>query len=457
MHRIVRCIAAGAFIAGLAPPASACSCVSSEIFDRPCVAFAGQVVFAGRVLGIEDGVELVGEGEKEYRRTIRHVRFDVEEAFRGLEGRTAEVRTGTGGGDCGFGFEVGQRYLVYANADPSSGFLYTGLCSSTRRLGDAAQDLDFGRQFKGGQTATWILGSAFHRRATADGVGSEPLIGARIRARGPGGASGPTRTDDQGNFELQVVAGGRWVVEAEAGEGVPPVPPVTVEVEKGTCAAIWLEADSLARMEGRIRNLAGDPVAETVVTLRPAGGSDPPPAQQAWTNREGRFAFRRLIPGSYFLVVNDRASAELPPRVFFPGTQDPARAEVLTLEPGEQRDLGDLDLPRGEESAAVRGLIEESRTEPSYRLQVQARSGNEPPFFPKLEDSGAFSFQGIAGRTYRLQACLLGDPVQCGPAVEVVAGSQSLRDRAGLKLPGKAPLPQEEAGEDGPATDPPSP
>ena len=99
--------------------ASACSCVA----DAPlCETYwkAG-VVFSGVVSDIS-AVRL--RGEQHYR---RRVRFRVEQTWRGTA--ATEVYTGLGGGDCGFRFVRGERYLVFA--DIADGRAMTSICSST--------------------------------------------------------------------------------------------------------------------------------------------------------------------------------------------------------------------------------------------------------------------------------------------------------------------------------------
>src|SRR5262245_6983615 len=68
------------------------------------------------------------------------VRFNVEESWKGTLSKEATVFTGQSGGDCGYKFEVGQRYLVYAyrynDAD-----LGTNICQRTANLIEAAEDL----------------------------------------------------------------------------------------------------------------------------------------------------------------------------------------------------------------------------------------------------------------------------------------------------------------------------
>lgn len=51
------------------------------------------------------------------------------------------ISTGLGGGDCGYGFKEGQKYLVYAHAS-SDPVLGTGICSGTRPLESAAGQED---------------------------------------------------------------------------------------------------------------------------------------------------------------------------------------------------------------------------------------------------------------------------------------------------------------------------
>lgn len=121
----------GLFVLLLVPlHVRACDCVNAV---PPCKAFANShAVFAGRVVSISapDG-------------GYRMVTFDVTSAYRGIDGKTAEVRTGLGGGDCGYEFRVGEQYLVYADPQPNTATLYTGICERTRPLSQAKDDLEY--------------------------------------------------------------------------------------------------------------------------------------------------------------------------------------------------------------------------------------------------------------------------------------------------------------------------
>jgi hypothetical protein len=45
--------------------------------------------------------------------------------------------------DCGYDFQVGETYLVYANSDEGSGMLSASSCSRTRRVSEAGDDLAY--------------------------------------------------------------------------------------------------------------------------------------------------------------------------------------------------------------------------------------------------------------------------------------------------------------------------
>ena len=54
--------------------------------------------------------------------------------------------TAGSGPACGYGFKPGERYLVYANRKGTE--LVTGICSRTRPLADATEDLEFFQSFQ---------------------------------------------------------------------------------------------------------------------------------------------------------------------------------------------------------------------------------------------------------------------------------------------------------------------
>lgn len=114
--------------------AQACSCVVGIPLCES--AWTSDVVFSGEVLS----VERVSNPTQDLFSSVR-VRFQVIESWRGDVSGILEVKTGLGGGDCGYAFVRGMKYLVYAHS--RGGALSTGICSRTRPLSQAAEDLGY--------------------------------------------------------------------------------------------------------------------------------------------------------------------------------------------------------------------------------------------------------------------------------------------------------------------------
>jgi hypothetical protein len=60
------------------------------------------------------------------------VSLEILHSYRGDQRKPMRLSTGLGGGDCGFDFEVGKQYLVYAFKD-EAGELSTNICTRTTR------------------------------------------------------------------------------------------------------------------------------------------------------------------------------------------------------------------------------------------------------------------------------------------------------------------------------------
>ena len=114
---------------GSGTPASAQICDCPEWLPVADEFARSAAVFSGRVLGIE-----VLEAEK-------LVLFERYDCWKGANDTIIEVLTPRDGALCGYGFQSGVEYLVYATAEGSIGSLYTYLCTRTRPLGAAAADL----------------------------------------------------------------------------------------------------------------------------------------------------------------------------------------------------------------------------------------------------------------------------------------------------------------------------
>lgn len=133
MKRLILSLCFVATFVLVAEVAFACTCVPprspAEERERAAAVFSGKVLQIKRHKSAEDifgGVEVV---------------FRVDKAWKGARNRTVSVFTSSQSAACGYSFSKGHTYLVYASAN-SGGRLSTSICSRTKRLKDAREDLD---------------------------------------------------------------------------------------------------------------------------------------------------------------------------------------------------------------------------------------------------------------------------------------------------------------------------
>ena len=74
--------------------------------------------------------------------SVRIVRMRVRDVLSGIPPGQSEIEivTGYGGGDCGYAFQTGMDYVVYAYLD-AQGRLATSICSRTRQLDQAGDSV----------------------------------------------------------------------------------------------------------------------------------------------------------------------------------------------------------------------------------------------------------------------------------------------------------------------------
>lgn len=122
----------------------ACSCVPpSAEFSNDAEKYVAHerdkaaAVFSGKVAGIVQLKNAQGKATGVIR-----VRFTVYKSWKGAETKSVTVRTTNICCICGFPFKIGKEYLVYA-AGSDSKSLSASICSRTKTLDAAAEDLEF--------------------------------------------------------------------------------------------------------------------------------------------------------------------------------------------------------------------------------------------------------------------------------------------------------------------------
>lgn len=184
-------------VAALSFPNTAQACSFAGGVEPPCSAYwKADAVFAGTVAGITDAPPEPGESFKKLL-----LSFTVEQNYRGGEGAEAEVSTITGT-SCDVKFEAGERWLVYANRNRSTGRLEISF--RTRQLGHAEEDLGYIRSLSEKTAESSITGGVYKMSST-------PWEGATIVVEGNGRKYQAT-TDKDGRFKVPALKPGKYVV-----------------------------------------------------------------------------------------------------------------------------------------------------------------------------------------------------------------------------------------------------
>ncbi len=143
--------------------ASACQCTmlpGSQDAERALA--DSEAVFSGEVVKIDPPSPWKSSA------TIETDTFRVSEVWKGPEQRTLEVHTALFGASCGYPFEEGQEYLVYAYTGKQG--LEVDLCNGTQRLTEAETDLEVlgaGKKPTGGEVLS----------DTSGGVSAGAMVG----------------------------------------------------------------------------------------------------------------------------------------------------------------------------------------------------------------------------------------------------------------------------------------
>ncbi len=112
--------------------AYACSCAPPP---TPSVALSqATTVFAGRVTAIDPPGGLFSSSASPVKATVA-----VSQVWKGPVSNSLVVETASANATCGYTFEVGRDYLIYATGAPDR--LQVSLCSRTQLLAGAVEDL----------------------------------------------------------------------------------------------------------------------------------------------------------------------------------------------------------------------------------------------------------------------------------------------------------------------------
>ncbi|HKO60998.1 MAG TPA: carboxypeptidase regulatory-like domain-containing protein [Pyrinomonadaceae bacterium] len=389
-----------------ADESNACSCAGSPL---PCESYwQASAVFLGTVTHSKN----VNSKREEYDFYSRVFHFTIDKGFRGVKGTEVEVSTGSGGGDCGYGFEIGRQYLVYAYKDDNNR-LVTGICSRTRPASQAEPDFAYFRDLSNADPGGTIFGEIKLERHS-DRSKLTPLKDVKVLLTGSNKVY-EAITDENGNYKVTGAEPGSYRVKVELPEGTNVHrSEQEVEVLARGCAqaSFWLEPDT--RVTGKVLDAAGLPAADVLMELVSVSRSGSGSASSVKTDSNGRYEMKLVPPGRYLLgvrIVGSAGATYVPfPQTYYPGVSEESGATVITLSEGQHFKANDLVLPPRFVERQLNGVVVDSSGRPVqgatvWLKEIQYKDA-DMPYRRETDEEGRFSFPVYEGFKYRLNAYL---------------------------------------------------
>jgi hypothetical protein len=363
-------------------PAEACSCAGPS---APCSQYwRVSAVFAGRVEEIRPTSGEPGN---------LAVLFSVERRGRGVSSDAIVVESPAQNGvNCGYTFQVGERYVVYTMETPD-GKLITSMCAGNKRFADAAADLAFLEEVTGPPRGVRVFG---HVRRVEEDLTSFSrrdyggVANARVRVAGEQ-VSRETLTTPTGDYDFRDLPPGTYQVTVTPPPGLalagsplprvqhhPPPRPFTL-TNPSQCMEVWTWPRTDAQITGVLRNIDGSPADEEEIDLiasSSAARSDKQiPHVSVRTGSDGRFTFAFIAPGTYLVgtsLRNPPPASQLDRRSYHPGVTDPRQATVVTVREGGRVELTPFQLREWPLERRISGVVvwTDGTPAPDARLSI---------------------------------------------------------------------------------------
>jgi hypothetical protein len=358
---------------------------------------------------------------------LRLVRLQVHSILHGVPPHQNEIEVGTGrgGGDCGYLFETGKEYVVYAywNKD---GWFETSICSGTRTIVQGGEDLAYFRAMEhapetGNLKVRAALNPPFEKGQLTISVEQN---GVRRRAV----------VDTRGEASFPDLPSGAYTLHIDQDGDMPDDPVVNVR-PKGCLDAYFPRTP---RITGRVLAKSGIPVANVEVQLLAPPGDFLP---SAMTDSEGHFELRIVTPGTYALGVNlTRAPSHGSPypRWFHPGTSDPAAATRISFSGGREVRSLDLTLPDRLRDRTINVLVVDADGTPNGNAEVRVLTGSQT-MAVAAGAGGRLAIPLLSGTRYRVYAIsrgLRGEPTLSAEPADIEPGTESINLVLRLTRPG---------------------
>jgi hypothetical protein len=356
----------------------ACSCftpnpICSAYWQTPVV-FRGKVIGLTLVSHTETPVKnLDGSTSTVISPGFIRAHFSVLETFKGTPQREITILTNEQSSACGFSFEEGGEYVVFAFAKQASDELWTSKCSLTHKLeaGKEDTDLTWMRGLLSAPGGATIFGKLVPPRGLESKIPSPwiAILGPEVHRAVP---------DKNGHYAFNGLSPGEYTVSAvmPPGFAAPGERKLTV-ADKG-CAQVDWEVLYDSHIRGRITDAAGHPLQDIAMALKrrdsrmATGFAD---VNLGGTDSDGRYDFSRVPPGDYLISANNLGPSPTRPypRVYYPNADSDLEAAEVHLAPSGILEDIDITLPNAWKPVTVHTRVLQPDGSPATGAEIFAR------------------------------------------------------------------------------------
>jgi hypothetical protein len=200
----------------------------------------------------------------------------VLESFRGGQnvGEIVRVKTGMGGGDCGYRFKIGEKYLI--DASKNIDVLLTGICSLTAPVEQSQVELRALRDIAAGRRIPDLTGVLMNAAtASNNDYRTVPVSGIPVTLkRISSGTSLTAVSDGFGAFTFSNALEGEYGITLDLPNNLSPtasdfgfivddqIPPLSIENKDGGTAGchILIVVDVSGSVAGVVKAVNGQPI-----------------------------------------------------------------------------------------------------------------------------------------------------------------------------------------------------
>jgi Carboxypeptidase regulatory-like domain len=392
----------------------ACDCMAS---GPPCQAYwQADAVFVGQVKAKDlkarfekgrNGEELRVLGGGEVR-----VTFTITDAFRGSLGKEVDIFTSDSSAACGYGFENGGVYIVYAHEYPKgSGKLHASICSRTQKYSESSPDIVYAKSLARATPGAVIFGAVTHIREDGDRDSRGPLANVRVIVTGKDKQVEAT-TDDQGHYKIPSLPPGEYTVRAELPQGMSEQERKVTVADRG-CAEVsfWPRWDG--RLSGIVFDAEGRPATGVRIYLVKAEKRGMDWMISGQSDENSKYEVKGIQPGRYRIVLQHIGlNASQPNSIFYhPGVSDPEQADIISFGEGQVISHFALRLPMLPRMKTIEGIVLGTDGNPLAGVLVNHGQPNaNMTSNVKTDEYGRFSFNAYEGVKYSARVIIeLGD------------------------------------------------